>query len=200
VALVAVASLLLTSTLAQDLPESAEQSFDIEPPLLVEPWEQERAADEPDEDAPEVERDVAKLGRRAAAAKEDATAATRLVKNGVLSKAEAEQRGLRVLRLESELAKARMLAAEQEVTAQKSCLAVGQATKTDVEVATAAFVCAQAAAQSAEENYHKAQLENAVLNLNRQRKLLALGSARKSDVTRAEEKLAQLQQRGQAAH
>ena len=197
-ALAALVSLPVSSSLAQDVPKSADQSFDIEPPLLIKPWEQERAPDESDEDASEVERDATKLGRRLAAAKEDATAATRLVKNGVLSKVEAEQRGLRVLRLESELAKAQMLAAEQEVTAQKSCLAVGEATQADVAVATAAFVRAQAVAQSAKENYDKAQLENASLNLSRQRKLLALGSARKSDVTRAEERLAKLQQGGQA--
>jgi hypothetical protein len=198
VAFAAVVSLSLSSLLAQNAPKTEEESFDIEPPLLVEPREPERASDDSDEDAPVAELDAGKLGKRLEAAKKNAAAAVRLVKSGVLSKVEAEQRALRVVRLESELAKAQMLAAEDQVTAQKSHLAAGQATQAEVDLATAAFVRAQAAAQSAEENYHKAQLENASLNLSRQRKLLALGSARKSDVTRAEEKLALLQQGGQA--
>jgi hypothetical protein len=69
-----------------------------------------------------------------------------------------------------------------------------------VDAAVAALALATAAAQSAEENYHKAQLDAAALNLRRQRQLLALGSAHRSDVARAEEKLAQLQQGDQASH
>jgi outer membrane protein TolC len=66
------------------------------------------------------------------------------------------------------------------------------------DLATAALAWASAAAQSAEENYHKAQLDAAAPNLRRQRQLLALGSAHKSDVARAEEKLAKLQHDDQA--
>jgi len=61
----------------------------------------------------------------------------------------------------------------------------------------AVFTQAQGAVQNAEENYRKAQLENAALNLSRQRKLFSLGSAHKSDVARAEEKLANLKQTDQ---
>jgi len=196
-ALAAVVGLPLSSLLAQNAPKE-DESFDIEPPLLVEPREPERRSDGSDEDAPQPESDPGKVSKRLEAAKKEATAATRLVKNGILSKSEAEQRALRVIRLESDLAKAQMLAAAEQVAAQKSCLAVGQATQAELEVATAAFTVAQIAAQSAEENYHKAQLENAALNLSRQRKLFSLGSAHKSDVARAEDKLARLQQDNQA--
>ena len=116
------------------------------------------------------------------------------MKIGVLSKVEAEQRALRVVRLESELANAQMIAAQEQVTTQKARFAAGQASQAEVDAAIAALARATAAAQSAEENYHKAQLDAAALNLRRQRQLLALGSAHKSDVARAEEKLAQLQQ------
>jgi hypothetical protein len=78
-------------------------------------------------------------------------------------------------------------------------LAAGQATQADVDLATAALTRAKAAAQVAGENYHKAQLENAAINLSRQRKLFKLGSAHKSDVARAEERLAKLQQNGNQA-
>lgn len=196
-ALAVLFSLSQSSLFAQNLPKSDNDSFDIEPPLLVEPWEQEPRADESDQDAPETELDVAKLGKRLAGAKKDATAATRLVKNGILSKAEAEQSALRVIRLESDLAKAQMLAAAEQVAAQKSCLAAGEATQAEVDVAMAVFTQAQGAAQNAQENYRKAQLENAALNLSRQRKLFSLGSAHKSDVARAEEKLANLKQTDQ---
>ena len=179
---------------AQNAPKTEDESFDVEPPLLVKPWEQQGASDATLEDAPETDLDAGKVSKRLEAAKKEATAATRLVKIGILSKSEAEQRALRVVRLESELAKAQMLAAAQEFAAQKSCLALGEATQAEVDVATAIFAQAQAAAQSAEENYHKAQLENAALNLSRQRKLFSLGSALKSDVARAEERLAKLQQ------
>lgn len=194
VVVAAAVGLQLSALIAQDTPKTEQESFDVEPPLLVKPWEQNRASDESDEDAPVAELDAGKLAKRLEAAKKNAAEALRLVKNGVLSKVEAEQRELRVVRLASELAKAEMLAAQEQVTAQKSRLAAKQATQAEVDGATAAFIRAQAAAQSAEEIYHKAQLDNASLNLSRQRKLLALGSARKSDVTRAEEKLAQLQQ------
>lgn len=193
-ALAAVVSLPLSSLLAQDLPKSDDDSFDIEPPLLVQPRALERGPDESEEDAPEAQPDAAKLARRLEGAKKNAASAARLVKMGVLSKVEAEQRALRVVRLESELAHAQMIAAQEQVTAQKARFAAGQATQAEVDLATAALIQASAAAQSTEENYHRAQLEAAALNLRRQRQLLALGSARKSDVARAEEKLAQLQQ------
>jgi glycerol dehydrogenase-like iron-containing ADH family enzyme len=40
----------------------------------------------------------------------------------------------------------------------------------------------------------QAELEQALRNLQRQQKLLALGSGRKADVTRAEARVAELQQ------
>jgi hypothetical protein len=194
VTLIALILLPLNSLFAQAAPKTDDEPVDVEPPLLVKPWEPDRASDESDEDAPEPELDAGKLAKRLEAAKKDAESANRLVKNGVLAKVEAEQRALRVLRLQSELAKAQMLAAEEQVVAQKSRLAAKQATQAEVELALKAFVQAEAAAHTAEDDYHKAQLENAALNLSRQRKLFSLGSAHKSDVARAEEKLAKLQQ------
>jgi len=203
VALAAVVSLPLSSLLAQEQtvpPKSDDEtSFDIEPPLLVKPWESEPGSDESQENA-KTPLDAAKLTRQLEEAKKDAAADTRLVKNGVLSKVEAEQQGLRVVRLESQLAKAQMIAAQEQVTAAKTRFAAGQATQSEVDAAAAALAQATTAAQTAEANYHQAQLDAAAANLRRQRLLLTLGSARKSDVARAEEKLAQLQQDDQAPH
>lgn|SRR5689334_15477275 len=197
VAFAAVVSLPLSSLLAQDVPKSDDDtSFDIEPPLLVKPWD--LGSDDSEENG--AQPGAGKLAQQLEGAKKSAAAAARLVKTGVLAKVEAEQRALRVIRLESELAQAQMLAAQEQVTAQKARFAAGQTTQAEVDSAVAALAKASSAAQSAEETYHRAQLDAAALNLRRQRQLLALGSARKSDVARAEEKLARLQQDGRAPH
>src|SRR5438874_12511016 len=188
VAYVAIVSLSLSSLLAQEVPKSDDESFDIEPPLLVKPWEPQSAPDDSGEDA--VPLDAAKLAQRLEGAKKSAAATARLVKSGVLSTVEAEQRALRVVRLESELAKAQMISAQQQLTSLKARFLAGQASQPEVDAATTAVTQASAAAQEAGAKYHKAQLDAAELNLRRQRQLLKLGSAHKSDVAHAEEKLA----------
>ena len=193
-----VAILSLSSLLAQEVPKSDDESFDIEPPLLVKPWEQQGAPNDSSEGA--VTLDSGKLARRLEEAKKSAAATPRLVKSGVLSKVEAEQRALRVVRLESELAKAQMISAQEQLTSLKARFLAGQASQPEVDAATTALTQATAAAQAAETKYHKAQLDAAELNLRRQRQLLKLGSGHKSDVARAEEKLAQLQQGDEASH
>jgi hypothetical protein len=133
---------------AQDLPKSDDDSFDIEPPLLIQPRELERASDDSQEDATEARPDPGKLAQRLEGAKKSAASAARLVKSGVLSKVEAEQRALRVVRLESELAHVQMIAAQEQATSQKARFAAGQASQPEVDTATAALAQASAAAQS----------------------------------------------------
>ena len=198
VAYFAIISLSLSSLFAQEAPKSDDESVDIEPPLLVKPWEAQSAPDDSSEDA--VPLDAAKLAQRLEEAKKSAAATARLVKSGVLSKVEAEQRALRVVRLESELAKAQMISAQQQLTSLKARFLAGQVSQPEVDAATTALTQASAAAQEAETKYHKAQLDAAELNLRRQRQLLKLGSAHKSDVARAEEKLTQLHQSDEASH
>ena len=198
VAYFAIVSLSLSALLAQEVPKSDDESFDIEPPLLVKPWEPQSAPDDSGEGAVPLE--PRELAQRLEGAKKSAAATARLVKSGVLSKVEAEQRALRVVRLESELAKAQMISAQQQLTSLKARFLAGQVSQPDVDAATTAVTQAAAAAQTAEAKYHKAQLDAAELNLRRQRQLLRLGSAHKSDVARAEEKLAQLQQSDEASH
>ena len=198
VAYFAIVSLSLSSLLAQEVPKSDDESVDIEPPLLVKPWEQERAPDDSGEGAVSLE--PPKLAQRLEEAKKSAAATPRLVKRGVLSKFEAEQRALRVVKLESELAKAQMISAQEQLTSLKARFLAGQVSQPEVDAATTAVTQASAAAQTAETKYHKARLDAAELNLRRQRQLLKLGSAHKSDVARAEEKLAQLQHGDEASH
>ncbi len=191
VTLTTVVALPHSSLLAQELPKS-DDSFEVEPPLLV-PLSELGGADESRKGGPQAQPDVATLEQRLARAKKNAASSERLVKMGVLAKVEAEQEALRAVRLESELANAQWVAAQTQVTLQQTRTAAGQASKADVDAALEILARASAAAQTAEENYHQAQLETAARNLSRQRQLLALGSAHKSDVARAEEKLDRLQ-------
>ena len=159
-------SLALSSSLAQEAPKSDDESFDVEPPLLVKPWEQQSAPDDSSEEA--VQLDAAKLAQRLEGAKKSVAATARLVKSGVLSKVEAEQRALRVVRLESELAKAQMISAQEQLTSLKALFLAGKVSQPEVDTATTALTQASAAAQAAEAKYHKAQLDAAQLNLHRQ--------------------------------
>ena len=191
-AFAAVVTLPLSSLLAQELAKSGDDSFEVEPPLLVPPRGLERGADESREKPPEAHADVGQLEQQLARAKKIAASSERLVKMGVLAKVEAEQRALRAVRLEAELAKAQLVRAQEQVTSHKARYAAGQASQADVDASMESLARSSAAAQAAEENYHKAKLDAAALNLRRQRQLFALGSAHKSDVARAEEKLAEL--------
>jgi outer membrane protein TolC len=110
----------------------------------------------------------------------------------VLSKMEVEQRFLRVVRCECDLANARLADAKEQVTAQESQVATGESTKDELEAAKIALAQLTEAAELAAQKRERTELDFAEANLGRQQKLLRLGSAQKSDVTRAEQKLAEL--------
>jgi hypothetical protein len=177
--------------LAQELPE--DPSFDVEPPLLVEPDGQPAAATPEPNATPKP--DVAKVEKQLERAKKNAAAGERLYKIGAIAKVDAEQRALRVVRLQAELARA------QFADAQKSTgINTGMVQATDaqpVKSSDSRIVIAQAkeVADNAAATLAKAEIDAASINVQRQKKLLALGSAHKSDVARAEEKLAALQRK-----
>jgi len=176
---------------ADELPrnESDEpESFDIEPAPLIQnrPDEQLVAAPSPGD------LDVVQLEKQLDRAKKNASGAERLYKIGVLAKVEVEQRALKVVRLESELANAQLARAKAELAAQESQLAAGESTKDELEAAKATLAQLTEAAQIAAAKRGRAELDAAEANLRRQEKLLRLGSAHKSDVNRAQEKLAEL--------
>ena len=177
--------------LAQQSPQSESEepdSFDIEPPILKENLSAESPSAAPASD----DDDVARLEKQLERAKRNATSAERLCKIGVLSKMEVEQRFLRVVRCESDLANARLADAKEEVTAQESQVASGESTKDELEAAKCALAQLSEAAELAAQKRERTELDFAEANLHRQEKLLRLGSARKSDVNRAQEKLAEL--------
>src|SRR5947209_1852823 len=88
-------------------------SIDIEPPLLI----PDRDTDRIEKAAPPVARDVdlAKLEKEFERAKRNLAGLDRLLKIGALSKLEVEQRRLRVVHLEFQLANAHLIAAKEKM-------------------------------------------------------------------------------------
>ena len=157
-------------------------SFDVEPPIL-----KQNLSDEPLPNG-----DMARLEKQLERAKQNAAGAERLNKIGVLAKVEVEQRLLKVVRCESDLANARVARAKEELAEKESQLATGEITRDELESMKTALAQLTEAAQAATAKRERAELEAAEANLRRQQKLLKLGIGQKSDVTRAEEKLAEL--------
>src|SRR5437016_7455483 len=157
-------------------------SFDVEPPIL-----KQNLSDEPLPDG-----DLARLEKQLQHAKQNAAGAERLYKIGVLAKMEVEQRLLKVIRCESDLANARVARAKEELAEKESQLATGEITKDELESIKTALAQLTEAAQVATAKRERAELEAAEANLRRQQKLLKLGIANESDVDRAQEKLAEL--------
>lgn len=180
---------------ADELPTSDSDSFDIEPPLLI-PYErpqtpipkESQSAGAPSLDVETLEKDVERAKRRALNAEH-------LFRMGVLAKVEAEQRALKVVRLQADLENARLARVKQGASgAEEAAKAATEATAmtnsekpTDAELAKA-IENAHAAARKREE----AELAAAEANLTRQQKLLSLGSGRKADVAKAAQKLEEL--------
>ena len=157
-------------------------SFDVEPPIL-----KQNLSDEPLPDG-----DMARLEKQLQRAKQNAAGAERLYKIGVLAKMEVEQRLLKVVRCESDLANARVARAKEELAEKESQLATGEITKDELESIKTAVAQLTEAAQVATAKRERAELDTAEANLRRQQKLLKLGIAGKDDVDRAQEKLAEL--------
>ena len=172
-------------------PDDSDVSFDVEPPLLIPNRSDERS---PASAAATLAQDVdlARLEKDFQRVKRNAAGVERFCKIGALSKVEAEQRALRAIRLDSDLANARLAQAKAELAAQESQLAAGESTKDELEAAKATLAQLTEAAQIAASKRERAELAAAEANVRRQQKLLALGSPHKSDVNRAQEKLAEL--------
>jgi len=183
---------LVAITLFAQEPNKEPDSFDVEPPLLI--------PNRGDESLPEAKPatsaardvDLGKLEKEFERAKRIATGAERLCKIGALSKLEAEQRALRLIHLEFDLANARLLVAKEEMVAKEKQLSDGEIAKTDLGQTESALALAIEAAHAATLRREQADIDAAEANVHRQEKLLALGSARKSDLERALQKLAEL--------
>jgi multidrug resistance efflux pump len=188
---IALPVMFLTSAmiaLAADQSSNSDEpgEFDVEPPILKQNLSDELA------EAGTPDGDVARCEKKLERAKRNAAGAERLWKIGVLAKVEVEQRALKAIKCEAELASARVAQARETVGQQESGVASGETTKQELEVAKTVLAQLIEAEQKAVAKRESAELESAEANLRRQQRLLKLGSAHKSDVSNAEEKLAEL--------
>ena len=189
----AIALLLLINATAFAADQSSDPepgSFDVEPPMLI-----PNRGDEPESNAtPATKRevDLAKLEKEFERAKRNIAGLDRLLKIGALSKLEVEQRRLRVVHLEFQLAEARLVAAKEQMLQKDKQVSAGEVAKTDISPTENNLALAIQAAHAAQAKSGQADIDAAEANVQRQEKLLALGSARKKDVDRALQKLADL--------
>ena len=188
---IALPVMFLTSAmiaLAADQSSNSDEpgEFDVEPPILKQNLSDGLA------EVGTPDGDVARCEKKLERAKRNAAGAERLWKIGVLAKVEVEQRALKAIKCEAELASARVAQARETVGQQESGVASGETTKQELEVAKTVLAQMIEAEQKAVAKRESAELESAEANLRRQQRLLKLGSAHKSDVSNAEEKLAEL--------
>ncbi len=177
---------------AEELPKSdQDESFEVEPPLLI-PYRDpatKGTALTLTTVTPAI--DLDRLTRDVERARRSALSAERLFRMGALAKIEAEQRALKVVRLQADLENARLARTKEELAAPGVDPTGPDAASSDAELAHA-IQAAHAAAKKREQ----AELEAAEINLTRQQKLLSLGIGRKTNVAKAEQKLAELKAAG----
>jgi hypothetical protein len=180
----------------EELPKDPEQPMDVEPPLLIQETPNQNVVyTRPDGAEQKPAPDIDQLTASVEKARKSAVSGERLYKAGIIAKVEAENRALKVIRLEAELAQAKLELAKLKVTDEQSRLEAKEISEADAEAARSAELAATKEAEAAIAKKDKAELDAAVLNLQRQKKLLAMGSGRKAEVNRAQEKVSALQQK-----
>src|SRR5438445_305762 len=146
-------------TLFAQEPNKDPDSFDIEPPLLIPNREDERLSNPQPGTAPAREVDLAKLEKELERARRNAASAERLCKIGALSKLEAEQRVLRCVHLEFDLANARLVCAKEEMLEKEKRLTAGEIAKTDLAQTETGLAHAIEAAHAATAKREQADLD-----------------------------------------
>lgn len=183
-------TLALASATAQDLPKkSGPADFELEPKLMLndvpdvpipgDPYANSAIAGLPPAD-------VAKLQAAVERARKNAALRERYCKTGIVSKLEAEQAQMTVVRLTKDLENARLEAVKREVEELHKQPPADEASKKTLEEAEERLATATATAQDAFTKWQQAQRAAAEIRVWRERKLLALGAGTKSAVKRAE--------------
>lgn len=193
-----LASLLLAVPLPaeeEELPQGPAEPMDIEPPLLIQETPNRNIVYNAPSASGQKELDPDRITVALEKAKKNAASGERLYKSGIIAKVDAENRALKVIRLEADLAGAKLELAKQNLEVQQVRLDAGEISSEELETAKSVLAGATKEAESAASKKDQAELDAAELNLRRQRKLLAMGSGRKSEVTRAQEKVSALQQK-----
>jgi hypothetical protein len=179
----------------EDLPKDPSDPLEIEPPLLIQETPNRNIVYTTPTTAEQKQADPDQIVAALEKAKKSAASGERLYKGGIIAKVDAENRALKVIRLEADLAEAKLELAKQNVAVQQARLEAGEIPETEIEAAKSLAGAAMKEAEAAVAKKEKAEFDAAVLNLHRQQKLLAMGSGRKSEVNRAQEKVSALQQK-----
>lgn len=189
-------SLLLAARLPaeEELPKDPEP-MDVEPPLLIQEMPNRNIVRNAPAAPGQKDLDPERIALALEKAKKNAASGERLYKSGIIAKVDAENRALKVIRLEADLAGARLELAKQNVQVQQVRLDAGEISAEEMETAKSLLAGATSEAEAAAARKNQAELDAAELNLRRQQKLLAMGSGRKSEVSRAQEKVSALQQK-----
>jgi multidrug efflux pump subunit AcrA (membrane-fusion protein) len=188
--------LFAATLLAQDeLPKDPSDPLDIEPPLLIQETPNRNIVSTTPTAPGQKEADPERIALALEKARKNAASGERLYKGGIIAKVDAENRVLKVIRLEADLAEAKLELAKQNVELQQVRVDAGEISPDELETAKSLVAAATKEAESAAAKKDRAELDAAMLNLQRQRKLLAMGSGRKSEVNRAQEKVFALQQK-----
>src|SRR5712691_3314429 len=158
---------VVATTLFAQEPNKDPDSFDIEPPLLIPNREDEQLSNPKPESAPGRDVGLAKLEKEFERAKKNAASAERLCKIGALSKLEAEQRVVRCVHLEFDLANARLVCAKEEMSEKEKQLTAGEIAKTDLAQTETGLAHAIEAAHAATLKREQAELDAAEANVHR---------------------------------
>jgi multidrug resistance efflux pump len=190
-------SLFLAATLwaEEELPKDPAEPLDIEPPLLIQETPNRNIVYNAPSTPGQKDLDPERIALALEKAKKNAASGERLYKSGIIAKVDAENRVLKVIRLEADLAEAKLELAKQNLEVQQVRLDAGEISSEEMETAKSLLAGATKEAESAAARKDQAELDAAMLNLRRQQKLLAMGSGRKSEVNRAQEKVSALQQK-----
>ncbi len=112
-------------------------------------------------------------------AKKSATAGERLFRSGVIAKVDAENRVLKVVRLEAELANARLEVAKQNVAAQQLRFDAAEIPQSELEIAQAALAAATNEAAAATDAAGKGRTRRGALESQPAEKTAGLGEREK---------------------
>ena len=189
-------TLAFASATAQDLPKkSGPADFDPEPKLLLNDLPDVPIPGTPFPDsiaADQTPAAIAKLEGALERAKKNAAFRERLCKSGVLSKLEAEQGEMTVVRLTRDLENARLKALQQQLAERHKEPPADEAAKKELQDIEVRMAAATVTAQEATTKWEQAVRSAAEIRVWRERKLMALGAGSKSSLKRAEAALQSL--------
>ncbi len=173
-----------------DLPKRAPgQNFDFEPKLMLDGTLPAIPEGSP---APTSEADVIRLEMALRHAQQRADVSEQLVRDGVLARVEAEQRGLQVIALQKQLADAQLAVAAAQAEAAKEAFAAHKSAQADMDAAAGALKNAQEAAKAADDAWRKAEIDAAALDVKRKQKLYSEGVGSRIELQTAESRLEML--------